>query len=149
MNKRTYITKDRVDRVAEELKKATEVLTAENASATCYRILLDDEDLAIFVGWEDGFDADDDWLYITGARKTSPTDKWTIGYALCCGVKVRCDAYWADYECLRFPCDAEGNIPWCGESTITKDDNYKALAKDLLEAYVGLRNMLEKGKISL
>ena len=154
MNKRDYITKALVDEVANGLKSAIESLTTTDA--TCYRILLkdpdtgmEDEDLAIFVGWEDGYDADDDNLYITGARSWAP-DKWAIGYALCCGVKVRCDAMWCDYDYLDFPRYKEdGELPWCGESTITKNDDYTALAQDLLMAYLAIRRGLKKGEIDL
>lgn len=155
MRTRDYITNALIDEVANGLKKAVESLTTTDA--TCYRIILqdpdtgmEDEDLAIFVGWEDGYDADDDNLYITGARKPSPDSQLTIGFALCCGVKVRCDAMWCDYDYLDFPRYKEdGDLPWCGESTIAKDDNYKALAKDLLTAYCALKNGIKKGEIEL
>ena len=155
MRTRDYITKALVEEVANGLKDAVKSLTTTDY--TCYRILLkdpytgmEDEDLAIFIGWEDGFDADDEDLYISGARKLSPNDPWTCGYAICCGVKVRCDALWTDYEYLDFPRYKEdGELPWCGESTIPKNADYKSFAKDLLMAYCEIKKGIKKGEIEL
>ena len=154
MRTRDYITKALVNEVDNGLRTAVEALTTTDA--TCYRILLqdpdtrmEDRDLAIFVGWEDGYDADDEDLYITGARNWAP-DKWKIGYALCCGVKVRCDAMWCDYDYLDFPRYKEdGELPWCGESTLPKNANYRAHAEDLLMAYCALKKGIKKGEIEL
>lgn len=154
MNGNKYITLKRVKELAKGLEEAVKVLTAPDASSTCYRITLynpdikgEDSELAVFVGWSDGFDADDEDLYITGARKLGSGDN--IGYALCCSVKVRCDVMWCDYDYLDYPRYPDGEVPWCGEDSLPKNANFKAHAEDLLMAYVDLRNGIKKGKLLL
>jgi hypothetical protein len=61
----------------------------------CCRFDLDNE-LAIFVGWSDGFDKDDTTvIHLKGISD----------YAIEVGVKIRRDYDDADYEWLRFPAD--------------------------------------------
>lgn len=116
---------ERQEKLATFLKEAVEGL--KNDVGSCCRFILDDE-LAVFVGWSDGYD---------------PTSRFAIHdandptWAINAGIKVRCDALWTDYDWLDFPTDEDGE-PIDTGITVSPKEDYMALAAWLLGQYDSL-----------
>ena len=102
------------------------------------RYILDD-DLAIFVGWSDGYD-DKEILDYELYKENSPT--WRINV----GIKVRNDWDWADYDFLDFPWYPDGEV-WDTGVTVNKDEDYGKIADWMIENYPNIVEAHEKGEI--
>lgn len=113
----------KVKELAKEIKKAVEALVASENG--CSTIKLDDN-LAICVGWSEGFDPKDDNLIHS---KTEPT------FCLVVGLKVwTSDDLRTDYDWINFPF-FENQEVIDTEVTISDKEDYEALAKWLLKEY--------------
>lgn len=109
--------------LAKEIKKAVEALVASDNG--CSTIKLDDN-LAICVGWSNGFDPKDKGVFHS---KTDPT------FCLVAGLKVwTSDDLRTDYDWINFPF-FENQEVLDVEVTISDTQNYEILANWLLTEY--------------
>ena len=109
--------------LAKEIKKAVETLVASENG--CSTIKLDDN-LAICIGWSEGFDPKDDNLIHS---KIEPT------FCLVVGLKVwTSDDLRTDYDWINFPF-FENQEVLDVEVTISDTQNYEILANWLLTEY--------------
>lgn len=109
--------------LAKKIKKAVETLVASENG--CSTIKLDDN-LAICVGWSNGFDPKNDNLIHS---KTEPT------FCLVVGLKVwTSDGLRIDYDWINFPF-FENQEVIDTEVTISKNQDYEILANWLLKEY--------------
>ncbi len=72
-----------------------------NHECSCCRYILDEE-LAIFVGWSQGYGDE--------ARGDCIQDSDEPDWAINAGLKIRNDFLWCDYDFLDFPCNKKGEI---------------------------------------
>ena len=98
-----------------------------------------DEDLAVFVGWSDGYDDKDIGEYEL-YKEDSPT--WRINV----GIKVRNEYDWADYDYLNFPWYPDGEV-WDTGVTVTKNEDYMEIAEWELENYPNIVKAHNNGEI--
>lgn len=101
------------------------------------RYILDD-DLAIFVGWSDGYDEtpEEGEIY----KEDSPTWRPNVG------IKVRNDYDWADYDFLNFPWYPDGEV-WDTGVTLNKADDYSSEADWMIKNYPNIVEAHNKGEI--
>lgn len=136
MNKKTYITKERLDKVTKWLKSAISWLRQEDQGCCSYKLL--GGDLALYCGWEPGYDPD---------SKTVIHSKEEPEYAIVVGVKVRNDYDCADYQYLDFPVYEDGEC-WDASLSIDPRESDRDMRRNvrwLLENFVAMTNAHEKG----
>lgn len=112
----------------------------KNGEATNYRYKLDDR-LAIFVGWSEGFDEDDE---------TVIHDEEDPEYGIVAGIKVwTSDDMWTDFDYLNFPYYKNGEVLDYVTSDISPNVNYTATANLLISLYDKIKDLDidEDGKI--
>ena len=129
-----------VDEVANFIKDSVESL--KDGSSTNNRLKLDDR-LAVFVGWSDGYDEDDETVI---HNEDEPS------YAINAGIKVwTSDDMWTDFDFLNFAYHKDGDIEDISLSIGPDDakDGYKSVAKWLLDEYESIKdlNISEDGLI--
>ena len=146
MVKAKYITKDRIQEVAEFLKYSITWLLEQdkhNDGGCCHYNL--DNDLAIYCGWEEGYEKSE---YIYTSKETDRSDEYY--WAICAGVKIRNDSDCADYNFLCFPWVKDtGDVCDNNITLDAKATNRDQEARFLLESYVDLRNDINKGTVVL
>lgn len=104
----------------------------KNGEATNYRYKLDDR-LAIFVGWSEGFDEDDE---------TVIHDEEDPEYGIVAGVKVwTSDDMWTDFDYLNFPYYENGEVLDYMTSDISPNENYTATANILISLYDKIKDL--------
>ena len=104
----------------------------KNGEATNYRYKLDDR-LAIFVGWSEGFDEDDE---------TVIHDEEDPEYGIVAGVKVwTSDDMWTDFDYLNFPYYENGEVLDYMTSDISPNGNYTATANLLISLYDKIKDL--------
>lgn len=106
--------------LAQFIESAVRIL--QTSDATNVRYILD-ENLAVYVGWS--YDESSEY----GIHNDSGD---AVIYA---GVKLRSDAYWADYDWLDYPYDKETGDVWDNGSYISPDEDYDYLARELSNTY--------------
>lgn len=148
MVKRKFVTKKRVDEVADFLKESVDWLKKEDCGCCHYNL---DNNFAIYVGWAGGYDMDNDYIIKSDTGREvvhNPWKNWVCGYAIECAVKIRNDYDCADYEFTYYPHfnDEDGDC-WDNGSNLAPNGNYKVDAKDLLSTYVDMVNALNHNKI--
>ncbi len=112
----------------------------KNGEATNYRYKLDDR-LAIFVGWSEGFDEDDE---------TVIHDEEDPEYGIVAGIKVwTSDDMWTDFDYLNFPYYENGEVLDYMTSDISPNVNYTATANLLISLYDKIKDLDidEDGKV--
>lgn len=90
-----------ISRLAKFLEDSSKALYKSD-SASCYRFLLPDPRLAIYVGWSPGFGDEE--------RDDVVQSKSNPDYGIEMGIKIRNDADWADYEFLNYPYSENGDV---------------------------------------
>lgn len=121
-----------VDEVANFIKDSVESL--KEGSSTNNRLKLDDR-LAVFVGWSDGYDEDDETVI---HNEDEPS------YAINAGIKVwTSDDMWTDFDFLNFAYHKNGDIEDISLSIGPDDakDGYKSVAKWLLDEYESIKDL--------
>ena len=143
------LTKKNIHKVAKFLKAACETFKADSEGCCCFKL---DSDLALYVGWLDGYNmADND---IIKSKKGRTKASWgTCGYAVNAGIKVRDDADGADFEFLNSPIynDESGEV-WNNDISMRSDlktiKDYEADAKYFLKEFVSIHNAKERGEVA-
>lgn len=112
----------------------------KNGEATNYRYKLDDR-LAIFVGWSEGFDEDDD-SYI----HSEESPDWVV----VAGIKVwTSDSMWSDFDYLNYPYYEDSGDVIDVTYTISPEENFTQLANELLSDYDEIKDLVitKEGKV--
>lgn len=104
--------------------------------ATNYRYKFDDR-LALFVGWSDGYDENDD-SYIH--------DKDDPSYVVVAGIKVwTSDSMWTDYDWLNYPYLENGTVLDVF-TPVYVDEDLASLAKDFIDDYKSMSSKYKMDK---
>lgn len=112
-----------VDKLAKFIEEAVEGLKA--GEGTNYRYKFDDR-FALFVGWSEGYDEDDDTIIHS---EEDPE------FAIVAGIKVwTSDDMWTDFEWLNFPYYKNGDVIDDMQS-ISPEEDYHKLAQMFLDDY--------------
>ena len=90
-----------ISKLAKFLEDSSKALYNDD-TAGCYRFLLPDPRLAIYVGWSPGFGDEE--------RNDVVQSKSNPDYGIEMGIKIRNDADWADYEFLNYPYSENGDV---------------------------------------
>lgn len=123
--------------LASFIKNAVEGLKA--GEATNYRYKIDDR-LAVFVGWSEGYDPDDDGVIHSVEDPT---------YAITAGIKVwTSDDMWTDFDWLNFPYEEDGEV-WDNSEAVSVNYDANKLARSMYQNYDALKGfkIAEDGKI--
>lgn len=145
MNKKNVITKNNVAKVAKFLKESIEWLVEEQQGCCHFNL---NSDLALYVGWGDGFDPKD--TDIIKEEEIAPNARCC--YAIEAAVKVRNDYDCADFEFLNYPWfDSTGD---CWDNGISMRPNmttrdYKSDARWFLATFVAMVNEYNKKNTDL
>lgn len=122
--------------LAKFIKEKVNTLMTTNYTNSKYNL---DDDLAVYVGWSDGYDTEEILDYDL-YKEESPS--WRIN----AGIKVRNDSDWADYDYLDFPWYPDGEV-WDTGVTINKNTDYEDVARWLLKNYPNIVEAHKKGEI--
>lgn len=118
----------KIYKLTQEIKKAIEDLIAIDIG--CYTIKLDNN-LAICIGWSDGFDPNDNTIIHS---KIKPTFGLVVGIKVYTSDDLRIDYDWINYPYL------ENQEVITIEQTISIEEDYESLIKFLIEEYNNLTN---------
>ena len=145
MNQKTICTKENISAVVKFLKGAVEYFKNGGEGCSCYDL---NDNFAIYVGWSDGYDANDTDIIKSEPYKSGSRE---MCYAVNAAVKCRNDYDCADFDFLNYPTYDDGE---CWDNAISIDPNatevyYKDTARWFLKTYVHMVNALDKGKIKL
>ena len=122
-----------VNKIAKFLEDS--LTTLSTTDWTCCRYILDD-DLALYVGWSDGYDIDDDLVFHS---QENPS------YGINAGIKVRNDSDWADYEYLNFPWKADGEV-WDNGISLASNESFEKDAEYFIDEYNKMREGIDSGE---
>lgn len=112
-----------VGKLAKFIEEAVEGL--KDGEYTNYRYKFDDR-FALFVGWSEGYDEDDDTVIHS---EEDPE------FAIVAGIKVwTSDDAWSDFDWLNYPY-VEGGDVIDDSMTISPEEDYHKLAQDFLDDY--------------
>lgn len=141
------ITGKNIPEIATFLKESVEWLKKEQCGCCHYNL---DDDLALYVGWESGYDrADDSIISDEDSEDIAPkTSGWSECYAICAGVKIRNDSDCADYEFLDFPWYQDGECCIL-DCTISPHMDYQTTAQYFVNEYQVLRHLIDDGFVVL
>ena len=145
MNKKDIVTEKNIKKVADFLKESCDYF--KNQGEGCCHLNLND-DLALYVGWSDGYDmADEDIIKSKEGQRQNGS--WTCGWAVNAGVKVRNDFDCADYDMLNFPYYEDGEVADTGLSMRPNQSRreYRKDARWFLESFVIMVNAHNKGDL--
>lgn len=118
----------KIYKLTQEIKKAIEDLIAIDIG--CYTIKLDNN-LAICIGWSDGFDPNDNTIIHS---KIKPTFGLVVGIKVYTSDDLRIYYDWINYPYL------ENQEVITIEQTISIEEDYESLIKFLIEEYNNLTN---------
>lgn len=100
-----------------------------------------DENLAVFVGWSDGYDTEP--LEDEIASEKCPTCRVNAVIA------VRNDADWSDLDTLTVPYYTHGGEIYDCQYTISTKEDYRRLAGSLIQDYNEIKRLLASGELTL
>lgn len=147
MNKKNIVTEKNIKKVADFLEEACKHFKKDGEG--CFHFNLS-EDLALYVGWSDGYDmADTDIIKSAGGREEK--NGWTCGWAVNAAVKVRNDFDCADFDFLNYPWYPDTGEAWDNGISMRPDQTRRDYRKDarwFLETFVAMTNAHKKGEIS-
>ena len=139
MNKKNIVTKENIEKVADFLKDSIEWLKANDMGCCHFNL---SSDLALYIGWSDGWDENDESVIHSESEPS-----WAIDAA----VKVRNDYDCADFEYLDFPCYADGEA-WNNSVSMRPNQSRRDFKRDarwFLETFVSMTNELKSGRLQL
>lgn len=153
MNKKEFITKEKVEEVAKFLQESVEWLKAQDEGCRTYPL---DDNLVIAIGWSNGFNmANEDIIKSPNGQSlvNNPSHPWVCGWAIDAAVKIKNDHDCSDFEALNFPYWDNDNGE-CWDSSLSIRPNldlkgYKEDAKQFLEKYVDIVNEAKKKNSTL
>ena len=124
--------------LAKFIKDSVEKLQTTDYTNCKYNL---DEDLAVFVGWSDGYDKNPTVDEI--ASKKNPT------YRINAAVKARNEAMWSDFDDLTTPYYVRDGEAYQCEFTVSPSEDYTHLADSLLKAYSEIKELLASGELTI
>ena len=151
MNKKNIVTKKNIEKVADFLKESCDYFKKQG-DGCCHLNL--SEDLALYIGWSDGYDmADTDIIKSEEGQRTqkSHLGDWVVGWAVNAGVKVRNDFDCADFDFLNYPWYPEDGEAWDNGISMKPNQtrrDYRRDARFFLETFVAMTNYHKKGVLS-
>lgn len=125
-------------KLANFIKDSVEKLQTTDFTNCKYNL---DEDLAVFVGWSDGYDTEPTKDEISSEK--CPTCRINAIIA------VRNEADWSDLDTLTIPYYVhDGDVFNC-QYTVSPSEDYIYLAGSLLKAYSEIKELLASGELTL
>ena len=110
-------------RLVNFLKEQVKYYEADACGCSTFKL---DNTLAICIGWSDGYDVSDTEVVHS---KSEPT------FCVNAGIKVwTSDSLRTDYDWINSPYFEDGSV-WDTDVTISRNENYEALADYLLKEY--------------
>lgn len=126
----TYSTSD----LAKFIEESVNNLIAGTATNNQYKL---DNDWAVYVGWSEGFDENDESVI--------HDDKYPE-WAICTKIATTHEAVWADYDFCDMPYDEKTGEVWNTDTFISPEENYQETALWLLKEYDELIRQIESGE---
>lgn len=114
------------------------VKTLQNSDYTNCKYNLDDK-YAVFVGWSDGYEAEETNEYEIHSKE-NPT------YCINAAIGIRNDADWADFDSIKRPYYEAGDV-FEGEWTVSPHEDYTYLANSILKTYSYMLDLIESGEL--
>ena len=139
MNKKNIVTQKNIMKIADFLEESAKWLKEHDDEGGCCHFNLS-SDLALYVGWSDGWDPEDETVIHS---KSDPS--WAIDAA----VKVRNDYDCADFDLLDFPYYEDGEV-WNNSLSIDPKQTrrgFRGDAKWFLETFVSMTNAYNRGEL--
>lgn len=131
------VSSDKSTEVSNFIKDSVDKL--QNTDYTNCKYNLDDT-FAIYVGWSDGYDANDINNDLEIHSKKNPS------YAINAIVGVRNDADFSDLDYITIPYYESGDIYNC-QYTVSPKEDYIYLADSLLKAYEDIKEKYQSGEL--
>ena len=128
---------DKSTEVANFIKDSVEKLQTTDYTNCKYNL---DDKLAIYVGWSDGYDAEETSDLEIHSKK-NPT------YAINAVIGVRNDADYADLDYITIPYYETNGEAYNCQYTVSPKEDYTYLADSLLKAYEDIKSKLESGEL--
>ena len=98
-----------------------------------------DDKFALYVGWSDGYDAEDTNEYEIHSKK-NPT------YCINAVIGTRNDADWSDLDYIKRPFYEDGEV-YEAEWTVSPSENYSYLANSIIKTYGNMLELLGAGEL--
>lgn len=151
MNKKDIVTKENIAKVADFLKECADYFKNEGEGCCHFNL---SEDLALYVGWSDGYDmADTDIIKSKQSQRAMngyDGKMWICGWAVNAAVKVRNDFDCADFDFLNYPYYPDNGECWDNGISLRPDQtrrDYRNDAKWFLKTFVSMTNAHKRGEI--
>lgn len=123
--------------IAKFIKDSVEKLQTTDYTNCKYDL---DENLSLYVGWSDGYDAEETNEYEIHSKK-NPT------YVINAVIGVRNDADFADLDYITVPYYSNGGDVYNCQYTVSPSEDYVYLADTLMKAYEDIKSKLESGEL--
>jgi hypothetical protein len=123
MKKYIKASTNSVSKLAKFIEDSVNILLTTDYTNCRYPL---DDTWAVYVGWSDGFDENDEYVY---------HNEYNPSAAICCKIADMEDALWTDYDWCNMPYDEETGDVWDTDSAISPNEDYQQTASWLLEEY--------------
>lgn len=123
-----------VSDLAKFIKESVDNLLAGTATNNQYKL---DNDWAVYVGWSEGFDENDESVI--------HDDKYPE-WAICTKIATTHEAVWADYDFCDMPYNEKTGDVWDTDMAISPEESYPNTAAWLLDEYNELIRQIESGE---
>lgn len=120
--------------LAKFIEESVDTLLNSGAGNCQYKL---DSDWAVYVGWSDGFDEDDEDVI-----HAEDDPSWVI----CCKIATTHEMVWADYDWCDMPYNDKTGEVWDTNNVIRPEENYLQTADWLLDEYNELIRQIESGE---
>ena len=120
--------------LAKFIKESVDNLLAGTATNNQYKL---DNDWAVYVGWSEGFDENDESVI--------HDDKYPE-WAICTKIATIHEAVWADYDFCDMPYNEKTGDVWDTDMAISPEESYPNTAAWLLDEYNELIRQIESGE---
>lgn len=123
-----------VSDLAKFIEESVNNLLAGTATNNQYKL---DDDWAVYVGWSEGFDENDESVI--------HDDKYPE-WAICTKIATTHEAVWADYDFCDMPYNEKTGDVWDTDMAISPEESYPNTAAWLLDEYNELIRQIESGE---
>ena len=123
-----------VSDLAKFIKESVDNLLAGTATNNQYKL---DNDWAVYVGWSEGFDENDESVI--------HDDKYPE-WAICTKIATTHEAVWAVYDFCDMPYNEKTGDVWDTDMAISPEESYPNTAAWLLDEYNELIRQIESGE---
>lgn len=133
------ITENEIKNLTKWIEECVEWLKAEDCGCCTYKL---DERLAVCLGWSDGFDTEDATVIHS---ETEPSWAIVIGIKVWTSDDMRTDFDWIESPYYEHCCSDVIDT----DHAVRPDENYEFLAKDYLEEFNKMSNLVIEGNGSI